>query len=62
MDASRSRSSVNVDAPNAEERLEGTGRGSASVVHEPGKSLLPFSRVQKIIKADKVRVICAVSA
>jgi len=23
---------------------------------EPGKSLLPFSRVQKIIKADKVRV------
>ena len=22
---------------------------------EPGKSLLPFSRVQKIIKADKVR-------
>jgi len=27
------------------------------LVKEPGKSLLPFSRVQKIIKADKVRHI-----
>jgi hypothetical protein len=26
------------------------------LVREPGKSLLPFSRVNKIIKADKVRV------
>ena len=26
-----------------------------SATREPGKSLLPFSRVQKIIKADKVR-------
>ena len=26
-----------------------------SATREPGKSLLPFSRVQKILKADKVR-------
>jgi hypothetical protein len=28
---------------------------TVSVVREPGKSLLPISRVQKIMKADKVR-------
>jgi hypothetical protein len=27
----------------------------SSSVREPGKSLLPLSRVQKILKADKVR-------
>lgn len=30
-------------------------RDLPALVREPGKSLLPFSRVQKIIKADKVR-------
>ena len=27
------------------------------LMREHGKSLLPFSRVQKIIKADKVRIV-----
>lgn len=32
---------------------------TVELVREPGKSLLPFARVQKIIKADRVRhVIC----
>lgn len=29
------------------------------ITREPGKSVLPFSRVQKILKADKVRVVSA---
>ena len=31
---------------------------STSVNHEPGKSVFPVSRVQKILKADKVRGSC----
>lgn len=30
------------------------------ITREPGKSVLPFSRVQKILKADKVRVPSAI--
>lgn len=30
---------------------------SESLAREPGKSLLPYSRVQKILKADRVRLI-----
>ena len=30
---------------------------TASLVRESGKSLLPISRVQKIMKADKVRAL-----
>lgn len=29
-------------------------KGAQPLTREPGKSLLPFSRVQKILKADKV--------
>lgn len=29
---------------------------SEPVAREPGKSLLPYSRVQKILKADRVRI------
>jgi hypothetical protein len=32
-----------------------TAKPTASLVRESGKSLLPISRVQKIMKADKVR-------
>jgi hypothetical protein len=32
-----------------------TAKPTASFVRESGKSLLPISRVQKIMKADKVR-------
>jgi len=31
-------------------------RETVELVREPGKSLLPFARVQKIIKADRVRI------
>jgi hypothetical protein len=30
-----------------------------ALVRDEGKSLLPFARVQKIIKADKVRMLCS---
>ena len=33
-----------------------------SATREPGKSLLPFSRVQKILKADKVRDLHAIGS
>ena len=47
--------------PPPEEKLvdqpkgKATAKPTASLVREPGKSLLPISRVQKIMKADKVR-------
>lgn len=47
------------DANETKAARTSAGRGAASTTirdreREPGKSILPFSRVQKIIKADKV--------
>ena len=39
-----------------------TAKPAASLVRESGKSLLPISRVQKIMKADKVRAPSACTA
>lgn len=39
--------------PQAQNKREGKKEGTALQDREPGKSVLPFSRVQKIIKADK---------
>ena len=36
-------------------------KASDALVREPGKSVLPYSRVQKILKADKVRIVETVS-
>ena len=47
--------------PPPEDKLVGQPKGKAtakpapSLVRDSGKSLLPISRVQKIMKADKVR-------
>jgi hypothetical protein len=45
--------------PEPEDKPSGSNRSksktTAGLVRETGKSLLPISRVQKIIKADKVR-------
>jgi hypothetical protein len=43
-----------VDLPNKQPKGKATAKPSASLVRESGKSLLPISRVQKIMKADKV--------
>ncbi|KAG6907852.1 hypothetical protein DXG01_007116 [Tephrocybe rancida] len=51
------------DAPQPEKKKRTyTRREPVTVVREPGKSLLPFSRVQKIIKADKEIPIIAKDA
>jgi hypothetical protein len=44
------------DKPSDQPKGKATAKPTASLVREPGKSLLPISRVQKIMKADKVRV------
>jgi hypothetical protein len=43
------------DKPIDQPKGKATARPTASLVRESGKSLLPISRVQKIMKADKVR-------
>ena len=43
------------DKPVDQPKGKTTAKATASLVREPGKSLLPISRVQKIMKADKVR-------
>ncbi len=42
------------DAPAAKAKR---AKAPETIVREPGKSVLPFSRVQKILKVDKVRVV-----
>lgn len=42
-------------AESAPPKTKRTKKESVALDREPGKSFLPFSRVQKIIKADKVR-------
>jgi len=37
-----------------EQKKSSTKKEHVILVREPGRSLLPFARVQKIIKADKV--------
>jgi hypothetical protein len=37
-----------------EQKKSNTKKEPVILVREPGRSLLPFARVQKIIKADKV--------
>ena len=44
------------DKPSDQPKGKATAKPTASLFREPGKSLLPISRVQKIMKADKVRV------
>jgi hypothetical protein len=43
------------DKPIDQPKGKATAKPTASLVRESGKSLLPMSRVQKIMKADKVR-------
>ena len=43
------------DKPVDQPKGKDTAKPTASLVRESGKSLLPISRVQKIMKADKVR-------
>lgn len=43
----------------ARDKREGKKDATALRDREPGKSILPFLRVQKIIKADKVRPVAA---
>lgn len=43
-----------VEQLEARDKREGKKEGVALRDREPGKSILPFSRIQKIIKADKV--------
>lgn len=43
------------DKPVDQPKGKATAKPTPSLVREPGKSLLPISRVQKIMKADKVR-------
>ena len=43
------------DKPVDQPKGKATAKPAASLVRESGKSLLPISRVQKIMKADKVR-------
>lgn len=43
------------DKSSGQSKGKGTAKPTAALVREPGKSLLPISRVQKIMKADKVR-------
>ena len=43
------------DKPVDQPKGKATAKPTASLVRESGKSLLPLSRVQKIMKADKVR-------
>lgn len=45
--------------PQARDKRDGRKEGTALPDREPGKSVLPFSRVQKIMKADKVSPITA---
>lgn len=46
---------VDTEVEQVRDKREGKKEGAALVRdREPGKSILPFSRVQKIIKADKV--------
>lgn len=42
------------DKPSDQPKGKTAAKPTASLVREPGKSLLPISRVQKIMKADKV--------
>jgi DNA polymerase epsilon subunit 4 len=46
-----------VEQLEAPDRREGKKEGVALRDREPGKSVLPFSRIQKIIKADKVSLV-----
>ena len=41
--------------PEARDKPDGKKESTAPREREQGKSILPFSRVQKIIKVDKVR-------
>ncbi len=43
------------DKPVDQPKGKATAKHTASLARESGKSLLPISRVQKIMKADKVR-------
>ena len=43
------------DKPVEQPKGKTIAKATVSLVREPGKSLLPISRVQKIMKADKVR-------
>ena len=43
------------DKPSGRSKGKTTAKPTAGLVREAGKSLLPISRVQKIMKADKVR-------
>ncbi|KAG8214757.1 hypothetical protein J3R82DRAFT_9846 [Butyriboletus roseoflavus] len=43
----------------ARDKPEGKKEGTALRDREPGKSVLPFSRVQRIIKADKASPVAA---
>jgi hypothetical protein len=45
------------DKPVDQPKGKATAKPAASLVRESGKSLLPISRVQKIMKADKVRAL-----
>jgi len=42
-------------------KSKGKAKAQTALPYEPGKSLLPFSRVQKIIKVDKVSSLRCVS-
>jgi hypothetical protein len=42
------------DKPSDQSKGKATAKPTVALSREPGKSLLPISRVQKIMKADKV--------
>ena len=50
---------VDQEVGRARDKREGKKEGIALRDREPGKSVLPFARVQKIIKADKVSPVAA---
>ncbi|KAH8818896.1 hypothetical protein DL96DRAFT_1471061 [Flagelloscypha sp. PMI_526] len=60
VDASQPEASASTDPPPKKKKRE--KKEPVELVHEPGKSILPFSRVQKIIKADKEIPIVAKEA
>lgn len=50
---------VEKEAEQAQDKREGKKDGTALRDREPGKSVLPFSRVQRIMKADKASPVAA---
>ena len=48
-----------VEHEQTRDKREGKKEETALRDREPGKSVLPFARVQRIIKADKVRLVTA---